>query len=70
MIIFDKNFSKNQFLNHNKQLIICTHILLQSFIEERKVQWLLGYTPKDQPDCGFDGEKCLYQIGKHYIFRD
>ncbi|XP_071128591.1 guanylate cyclase 32E-like isoform X2 [Mytilus edulis] len=35
---------------------------IPSFIEERKVEWLLGYTPKDQPDCGFDGEKCLHQI--------
>ena len=40
---------------------------LKTYIEEAKVSWLLGRIPQDEPDCGFDGERCLTHTGNFFL---
>ena len=37
---------------------LTSSVALQSFFQQREIDWIKGSPPSGQPKCGFDGSKC------------
>ena len=33
-----------------------------------EIEWIIGHVPLDEPECGFNGEKCTVSSSKHKDF--
>lgn len=39
-------------------------VVTQEFVLNKEIDWTSGEVPKDEPQCGFNEEKCQYEPGK------